>query len=135
MRTVVGGVHDDRVIGDAEFVEQVQQVTDEIVVIEHRVVILRLPAPGAANALGLGMGAEMHVRRVEPNEERCLRLVLTADEIRCGVAELLVDGLHSLLGQRPGVLDALGAIRVGPGVQNPARPELLPKRRVFRIVR
>ena len=84
---------------------------------------------------GFGMGAEMHVRRVEPNEERCLCVVLTADEIRCGVAELLVDGLHPFLGQRPGVLDALGAVRVGPGVQNPARPELLPKRRVLRIVR
>ena len=134
MRTVVGGVHDDRVFGDAEFVEQAQQVADEVVVIEHRVVVLGLPAPGAADALGFGMGAEMHVGGVEPDEERGLRLVLAADEIRCGVAELLVDGLHPLLGQRPGVLDALGAVRVGPGVQNPARPELLPKRRVFRIV-
>ena len=70
MRAVVGGVHDDRVVGDAELVEQVEQVTDQVVVIEHRVVVLRLPAPGAANALGLGMGAEMHVGGVEPDEER-----------------------------------------------------------------
>ena len=64
----------------------------------------------------------------------CLRLVLAPDEIDCGVAELLVDGLHPLLGQRAGVLDALGAVGVGPGVQNAARAELLPERRVLRIV-
>ena len=54
VRTVVGGVHDDRVLGDAELVEQIEQITDQVVVVEHRVVVLRLPAPGAANALGFG---------------------------------------------------------------------------------
>ena len=96
MRTVVGGVHDDGVVGDAEFVEQIQQVTDEIVVIEHRVVVLRLPAPGAANALGLGMSAEMHVRRVEPNEERLAFFDRLVDEGLGVTVDLVVDGLHAL---------------------------------------
>src|SRR5271166_2050014 len=63
-----------------------------------------------------------------------LCVVLAADEIGRGVAELLVAGFHPLLGQQPCVLYALGAVGVGPGVQNPARAELLPERRVFRIV-
>jgi hypothetical protein len=139
---VVGGVHDDRVLGDAELVEQAEQITDEVIVIEHRVVILRLPAPGAANAFGFGVGAEMHVGGVEPDEERGLRIVLAADEIHGGVAELLVDGLHPLLGQRAGVLDALGAIglahvcstprgRTSPGTPGPwdSRAARVPLRR------
>ena len=134
MRAVVGGVHDDRVLGDAELVEQAEQITDEVVVIEHRVVILRLPAPGPANALGFGMGAEMHVGGVEPDEERGLRLVLALMKSTAASRNSSSTGLHPLLGQRAGVLDALGAVGVGPGVQHAARPELLPERRVFRIV-
>ena len=45
MRAVVGGVHDDRVVGDAEIVEGVQQRADQVVVVHHRVVVDRLPAP------------------------------------------------------------------------------------------
>ena len=74
MRTVVGGVHDDGVFGDTQLVEQIQQITDEVVVVEHGVVVLRLPAPGPAHALGFGMGAEVHVGRVEPHEEWACRL-------------------------------------------------------------
>ena len=40
-------------------------------------------------------------------------------------SELVVDGLHPLLGQRAGVLDALGAVAVRPGVQDAARAEVL----------
>ena len=134
MRTVVGGVHDDGVLGDAELVEQIQQAADGVVVIQHRVVVARLPAPGAADALGLGVGAEMHVRGVEPHEERRFGFVLALDEIDCGVAEFVVAGFHPLLGQRAGVLDALGAVAVGPGVQHAAGPELLPELRILRIV-
>jgi len=45
VRTVVGGVHDDRVLGDAEIVEGVQQGADQVVVVHHRVVVDGLPAP------------------------------------------------------------------------------------------
>ncbi len=90
--------------------------------------------PGPADALRLRMRAEVHVRGVEPDEERRLGLVLALDEVDCGVAEFVVAGLHPLLGQRAGVLDALGAVAVGPGVQHAARAELLAELRVLRVV-
>ena len=132
---VVGGVHDDRVLGDTQLVEQIQQAADRVVVIQHRVVVARLPAPGAAHALWLGVGAEMHVRGVEPYEERSFGVVLALDEIDCGVAEFAVAGFHPLLGERAGVFDALGAVAVGPGVQHAAGPEFLAELRILRIVR
>ena len=39
--------------------------------------------------------------------------------------DLVVDGLHPLLGQRAGVLDALGAVAVRPGVDHAAGAEVL----------
>jgi hypothetical protein len=45
VRPVVGAVDDDRVLRNTEFVEQVEQVADMLVVVDHRVVVRRLPAP------------------------------------------------------------------------------------------
>ena len=36
--------------------------------------------------------------------------------------EFFVDGLHPLLGQRAGVFDALGTVRIGSGVHYATRP-------------
>ena len=36
-------VDDDGVVGDAELVEQVEQLADVLVVVDHRVVVRRLP--------------------------------------------------------------------------------------------
>ena len=81
VRAVVGGVDDDGVLGDAEFVEQVEQLPDVAVVVDHRVVVGRLPAPRLAEALRLGVRPEVHVGHVHPDEERGARLVLALDEI------------------------------------------------------
>ena len=59
MRAVVGRVHDEGVVGDAELVEIVQHLADVLVVVDHGVVIGRLPASRLPKALGLGVGLEM----------------------------------------------------------------------------
>ena len=70
MRAVVGAVHDEGVVGDAEIVERLEDRADVLVVVDHRVVILALPAARLADALRLGVGAEVHVGEVHPDEER-----------------------------------------------------------------
>jgi hypothetical protein len=50
---------------------------------------------------------EVHVRGVEPHEERRPRLVLAVDELERVLEHLVVDGLHALPRERPGVLDPL----------------------------
>ena len=70
VRPVVGRVDDDRVLGDAELVELVEHLPDVLVVVDHRVVVGRLPAPGLSDAPRLRVRAEVHVRRVDPDEER-----------------------------------------------------------------
>ena len=125
VRPVVGGVHDERVVGDAELVEQVEQRADEPVVVDHRVVVGRLPAPGLTDALRLRVGAEVHVGGVDPHEERRAVGVLATDEVDRRLGDLVVDGLHALLGQRPGVLDPLRAVLVRPRVQDAAGAEAL----------
>ena len=46
VRAVVGAVDDDGVVGDAEFVEEIEQLADIAVMVDHRVVVGRLPAAG-----------------------------------------------------------------------------------------
>ena len=143
VRAVVGAVDDDGVLGDAEFVDQIEQLADVAVVVDHRVVVRRLPAAGLAEALRLGVRPEVHVGHVHPDEERGAGLVLAPDEIDARAGGLVVDGLHPLLGQRPGVLDALladwavavvdlAAVLVGgPGVDDAARQQRLAQQRRF----
>ncbi len=49
--------------------------------------------------------------------------------------DLLVDRLHALLVERPGRLDLLRAVRVGPAVDHAARREALAQLRILEVVR
>ena len=146
MRAVVGRVLDEGVLGDAELVEQVEHLADVLVVVDHRVVVRRLPAAGLAEAPLLGVREQVHVRGVEPHEPGLAGLVLPLDEVRGRGDELVVAGLHALLGERPGVLDLLLAdlaparlhglvVLVGrPGMHHAARAEVFAELRVLRVV-
>ena len=61
---------------------------DVLVVVDHRVVVLRLPAPGLPEALRLGVRAEVHVGGVEPHEERRVGRLLALDEVERRASEL-----------------------------------------------
>ena len=124
VRPVVGAVDDDRVVGDAELVELVEQRADDLVVVDHRVVVRRLPAPGLPDALRLRVRAQVHVGGVQPDEERRLGRVLAVDEVERVLEHLVVDRLHPLLGQRPGVLDPL----LADAARSAARPSRRPRR-------
>ena len=105
----------------------------------------------AETGLALGFGLEtrpdVHAARIEPDEERLLVAICAVDEIGRGAKEFLVDRLHALLGERPGVLAFLlapgaetriVAWRVGRGrnaLHDAARAELRLEGRILRIVR
>ncbi len=116
MRAVVGGVDDDGVLGDTEFVQHIEHRADVLVVVDHRVVILGLPQPRLPTTLRLGVGERVHVGEVAPHEEGVARVVLTLDVVDRGVGDVIVDGFHPLRVQRPGVLDRLLADRAELGV-------------------
>src|SRR4029453_13914796 len=92
------------------------------------------------------MGPDVHAGGIEPDEERLAVADGAIDEVRRGLEKLLVDRLHALLGERPGVLASLlapgaeagiVARRVGGGrdtLQDAARTELCLEIRVLRIV-
>jgi hypothetical protein len=107
VRPVVGAVHHDRVLRDPEPVEQVEELADVPVVVEHRVVVRRLPAAGLPQAPPLRVRSQVHVGEVHPAEERLPSVVLALDEVRGGLDEFVVARLHPLAGQRPRVLDPL----------------------------
>ena len=100
--------------------------------VDHRVVVRRLPPAGLADALRFRVGAEMHVGGVDPHEERRAVRLLAADEVDRRVGDLVVDGLHPLLGQRTGVLDPLGPILIRPTVKDATGAEPLPELREIR---
>src|SRR5262249_30235511 len=90
--------------------------------------------PGLALRLRLKVGPDVHARAVEPDEEWALGLLCALDEVYRGGEDLLVDGFHALSGERPGVLDSLPALTVGPGVEHATWAELLAELGVLGIV-
>src|SRR6202795_4359861 len=66
-RAVVSGIHDDRVVGDAQLVALLEQLSDLRVVLDHAIGV----DPEASNALRfrLKVRPDMHARRVPPEEE------------------------------------------------------------------
>ena len=127
MRPVVGRVHDDRVVGEAELVEQAQQVADEVVVVASSCRGSRT----ATDRPGPCSRACTWVRKcmcVELNHTKNGCVGAAPCPVMKSIAaaqELVVDGLHALLGERAGVLDPLRAVGVGPRVDDPAGPEAL----------
>jgi hypothetical protein len=141
---VVGGVEDDRVVGDTEIVELFEQRPHLPVVLDHAVGIG--PEPRHVLRLGFEMGEDVHPGRIKPDEERLLCGVRAFDKIERRVKEFGVDSPHALLGQRPGVL----AFLLAPGaearvvtrrldlgrdaLQDAARAEVRPELGALRIV-
>ena len=132
VRPVIGGVHDDSVVGDAELVEFVQDHADVPVVLDHAVTVLILTADAAQFVLHVG--AEVHARGIPPEEEgAALRRGLVKVVQRTG-GHLVVYRLHALFRQRPGVLDPLAAVGHSPAVDDPARTVALPESGVLGVV-
>ena len=130
MRAVIRRIDHDRVVGDAEIVELLQQEADVVVVFHHPVGILGLRGQARrAAVLVPHMGAKMHPRRAHPNEKGLLRLHLPLYEIDRRAGRFVVDGFHPLLGQRPGVLDRSAGARL----DDAARAEFLAELRVAGI--
>ena len=70
MRAVVGRILDQRILGDAQFVQQVEQLANILVMVDHGVVIVGLPAAGLALAARLGVREHVHMGGVHPYEPR-----------------------------------------------------------------
>jgi hypothetical protein len=92
---VVGGVHDDGVVGDAQLVQLVEHDADVFVVSDHYVVVLALAVALALVLVGR-VGPEVHGRGVPPDEERLVRLMRVVYEAHGVFGDLVVDGLHPL---------------------------------------
>ncbi len=132
MRAVVGRVHHDGVVGDSELVELVEDHPDVVVVLDHGVVVVALPAQPAA--LVLDVRAEVHARRVPPDEERLVAGRCFLEVLERPRGHLVVDGLHALLRERASVLDLLGAVGHRPAVDDAARAEALAELGILRVV-
>ncbi len=135
MRAVVGAVHHERIVGKAQSIEGVKNRADVLVVVDHHVGVFAHPSPGLAAALRLGVGPEMHVGEVYPEEERFAGLVLPLDEVDGPGRDVVVDRLHPLFRERAGVDDGLPALAVGHAIEHAARSEPLAELGVLGVVR
>ena len=132
LRAVVGRVHHDRVVGDAEFVDLVEQLADVAVVLDHAV---RIHAQaGLALRLLLQVREDVHPGRIPPAEEGLVVGHRLVDELQAGVEELFVDRLHALDGQRARVLDLLRPSAFAQLCSTPRGPELLLELGILRVV-
>ena len=95
-----------------EFVELGEELPDLPVVLDHAVGIHA--QAGLALGLLLQVRPDVHAGGVPPAEEGLVGLVLALDEVERARRDLLVHGLHALLGQRAGVFDLLRPVRIRP---------------------
>jgi hypothetical protein len=107
LSTVVGGVDDDGVVGDAEVVEFFQQLADVGVVLDHAVGFNAIA--GFALGFGLEVGEDVHAGGVVVAEEGLSGLSGLVHPIERGVGEFVIDGLHALDSEWAGVFDSLPA--------------------------
>src|SRR4051795_3347012 len=132
LRSVVGRVHDNGIVGDSQFFELVEYHPDLLVMDDHAIAIWVLSA--LAEVLFCDMGPKVHGRRVIPKEKRLLLLCLLFHPFESAAGNLFVDGFHAFLGQRAGINDGLPALAIGETVKHTAGSELLPEFGVFGIV-
>ena len=104
-----------------------------LIVGDHHIVIFSLTIALAFVLLG-AVGSEMHGRCVVPKKEWLVGFVRLVDEPQRLFRDFVVDGFHALFRQRPGILDFLAALAVGPAVEHTSRPELLLELRVLWII-
>ncbi len=78
MGPVVGRVEDDGVVGDAELIEELEELADVHVVLDHAVVVLVAARARDPAVLVFDMGTEVHAGAVPPDEERFARRHLLA---------------------------------------------------------
>jgi hypothetical protein len=92
VRAVVGRVEHDRIVGDAEIVERLEQLADVAVVLDHAIGLFGPRGqPRLVAMLGVHVCARVHPGRVEPTEERDAGPDLPLHEIDRGVRGLVVD--------------------------------------------
>ena len=147
VRSVVARVDEDRVVRDAKVVQGLEERADRLVVLDHAVDVLAVTVLVTTAVLGADVRAQMHARRVVPNEEWFARDVLALHKVDRRSGGLVVDRFHALLGESARVLDGLLAdlpesridgriiLGCGLGLEHAARAELCPVRRVLRVVR
>ena len=134
MRTIVSAVHNDGVVGDAQFVNLVEDCTNVLIVIDHGIVIFALPSPGLSQAFRFDMSAKMHVSEIHPDKERFPGLVLFFNKVCRSCCEVIINDLHAFFSQWSGILDILCSIRLGETVDNAPRAEIFQKLRVGWII-
>ena len=129
---VVGGVEDDGVVVDAEFLDLGKDTADAVVVLEHAVGIeadAALAFPFLAE-----VGPDMHACGGHPGKEWFAILVGPFDEINRRVGKFVVSGFHALFRHGTGVLDLLAAFAVSPGVEHAPGAALFTELFILRIV-
>src|SRR5271157_3904873 len=145
-RAVVAGEDDDRVVRDTEVVELLQEHADVVVELGHAGAVEALLIDHG-HVLGRQVRPDMHAGGVVPDEERLARLDGAVDVIQRRGKELVVDRLHSFLGEWAGILAHLLAPRAeawigrrgiiggcGFALEDATRPELGSEAGVLRII-
>ena len=103
-RAVVGRVDDDRVVGEALLVDEIEQRADQRIVLDHAVGI---EAVSGLAEVGLHVREVVHARCVEPHEEGLFAALARLRKSCVFASTSFVDRFHTLLGERSGVLDFL----------------------------
>jgi hypothetical protein len=69
VRAIIRAIHDDGIFTNPQFIYQIEQFANLIVVINHRVMVFTLPTPCLPFTFGFTVGTEVHMGGVKPDKE------------------------------------------------------------------
>ncbi len=149
VRTIVGRVDDDGVVGDPHGFQAIEDRTNVFIVLKHARTVAVMPNRELPSFFLIFRGharERVHAVCRKPDEERLLIRAGFVHELESNADRLFVDGFHSLSRERVAILDTLFAdlsaagidrlvTLVGsPGVQHSAGAVLLLEVRIARVV-
>ena len=130
---VVCGVVDDSVVGDLELIEHFEELTDVHVVFDHATgvfVSTGVLSLDSGHFLSTNVGTEVHAGAAPPDKPWFVGFGLAFDEINRCRNGFIIDGLHPLFSQWPGIFD----LAISGGLDDSAWAVFFEESRILWIV-
>ena len=107
MRSIVSAINDNRVVGNFQLIEKIDNLSDILIMVDHRVMVETLKFSGLPKTLWLGVCPSMHVGEIDPREKGLSSFDFSLDEFLCSGNDFVIDRFHSFFGERTCVFDDL----------------------------
>src|SRR4030095_11234293 len=100
VRPVICAVHYKSILSNSQLIKQVKHLPNVFIMVNHCIMIWRLPPACLPEAFLFCMSESMHVGSVKPNQERFAVFVRLLDKVSCVGYKFIIAGFHAFFCKR-----------------------------------